>query len=68
MAVSGILGWHNIRGLKMWIELPDEIYAGLATLATVRLVNAKRFSPSFLLRIKILGKTVNFRSDKKGNA
>jgi len=66
MAVSGVLGWHNIRGLKMRIELTDEIYAGLATLATVRLVNAKRFSPSFLLRIKIMGKTVNSDLIKRG--
>jgi len=50
----------------MRIELPDEIYAGLATLATVRLMNAKRFSPSFLLRIKILGKTVTVDLLKRG--
>jgi uncharacterized protein (DUF58 family) len=58
MAVSGIIGWHNIRGLHMQVKLPDEIYAGLATLATVRLVNAKRLSPSFLLRSKVLGNNI----------
>jgi uncharacterized protein (DUF58 family) len=58
MAVSGIAGWHNIRGLRITIELPDEIYAGLATLATVRLTNLKAFAPSFLLNSKVLGNTV----------
>jgi uncharacterized protein (DUF58 family) len=58
MTVSGILGWLNIRGLQMHVELPDEIYAGMATLATVRIFNAKRLFPSFLLAAKVLGKTV----------
>ena len=58
MTVSGILGWLNIRNLHMRVELPDEIYAGVATLATIRLVNAKRLSPSFLLHSKVLGKSV----------
>jgi len=66
MAVSGILGWLNIRGLHMRVELPDEIYAGLATLATVRLVNSKRLSPSFLLRSKVLGGTVTTYLLKSG--
>ena len=42
----------------MRVELPDEIYAGVATLATLRLVNSKRLSPSFLLCSKVLGNTV----------
>lgn len=58
MAVSGICGWLNIRGLKMRIDLPDEIYCGLETLATIRLVNAKRVFPSFLLQAKVLGKSI----------
>jgi uncharacterized protein (DUF58 family) len=58
MAVSGVLGWHNIRGLHIQIDLPDEIYSGLATLATIRIINTKRLFPSFLLRIKVLEKTV----------
>jgi uncharacterized protein (DUF58 family) len=66
MTVSGILGWLNIRGLHMRVELPDEIYAGMATLATVRLVNAKRFFPSFLLCAKVLEKTVTTYLLKSG--
>jgi uncharacterized protein (DUF58 family) len=66
MTVSGILGWLNIRGLHMRVELPDEIYAGMATLATVRLVNAKRFFPSFLLCTRVLGKSVTTYLLKNG--
>jgi uncharacterized protein (DUF58 family) len=58
MAVSGVLGWHNIRGLRIQIDLPDEIYSRLATLATIRIINTKRLFPSFLLRIKVLEKTM----------
>jgi uncharacterized protein (DUF58 family) len=58
MAVSGIAGWRNIRGLSMGLDLPDEIYAGLPTLVTIRLRNHKRLLPSFLLHATIFGKTV----------
>ncbi len=54
MAVSGVLGWLNIRGVNAHLELPDEVYCGLATLATVRLTNSKRLFPSFLLRVTVL--------------
>jgi uncharacterized protein (DUF58 family) len=57
MAASGILGWLNIREMQMMVDLPDEIYCGLPTLATVRLLNAKKFFPSFLIQVKIFGKT-----------
>jgi uncharacterized protein (DUF58 family) len=58
MAVSGIAGWQNIRGLQITVELPDEIYAGLATLATMRIKNSKKVAPSFLLNSTLLGNTV----------
>lgn len=58
MAVTGIAGWHNIRGLRIDITLPDEIYAGVATLAKVRLINRKANSPSFIIRSTVLGNTV----------
>jgi uncharacterized protein (DUF58 family) len=67
MAVSGVLGWHNIRGLTMRIELPDEIYRGLATLVTIRLTNARRFLPAFLLQVRVFGKTVTANLIKKGD-
>ena len=49
MAVSGVSGWQNIKGLRAAIEFPDEIYAGRETFVTVRLDNRKRYIPSFLL-------------------
>ena len=58
MSVTGIVGWHNIRRLGIRIELPDEIYSGLATLVTVRLHNSKRLFPSFLLRSTLLENSV----------
>jgi uncharacterized protein (DUF58 family) len=58
MAVSGVAGWRNIRNLSMRLDLPDEIYAGLPTLITVRLRNDKRLFPSFLLHSTLFGKTV----------
>ena len=67
MAVSGILGWLNIRGLKMRLDLPDEIYCGLATMVTLRLVNAKRRFPSFLLQAKVLGNNVTSNLIKGGD-
>ncbi len=60
MAASGVSGWLNIRRLKVRVILPDEIYCGLATLVTVRLENLKRHFPSFLLRIKVLGREIPF--------
>jgi uncharacterized protein (DUF58 family) len=53
MAVSGIIGWLNIRDLSIVPTLPGEIYAGIDTLLTVRLTNRKRFLPSFLIRFTI---------------
>jgi uncharacterized protein (DUF58 family) len=58
MATSGIAGWNNIRDLSIEVELPDEIYAGLGTLAKVRIRNGKAHYPSFLLNSSILGNTV----------
>jgi len=60
MALSGILGWLNIQGLHVRIDLPDEIYSGHDTFITVRLGNSKRHLPSFLLRMKVGGRTIDF--------
>jgi uncharacterized protein (DUF58 family) len=59
MTVSGVLGWLNIRGLKMHVEMSDEIYCGVATLVTIRLANVKRFFPSFLLQLGIFDRITN---------
>lgn len=60
MSVSGVLGWLNIRGMQLRLDLPDEIYAGLETLVTVRLANGKRRLPSFLIRVRLLDRTADF--------
>ena len=66
MAVSGIFGWLNIRRIGIIIELPDEIYDGTDTMASVRLVNRKSVMASFLIRVKVLGAEVGFTMVKGG--
>ncbi len=66
MALSGVLGWLNIRGLDARLDVPDEIYRGLDTLVTVRLANRKRL-PSFLLTARVCGTTASFHLlDRRG--
>ena len=60
MAVSGLLGWLNIRGLSVEVRLPDEVYAGLETLVTIRIENSKRLLPSFLITATISGSPTSF--------
>ena len=60
MAVSGILGWLNIQGADVFIDLPDEIYCDLETLVTVRLANRRRYLSSFLLTVRVLGGSADF--------
>ncbi len=55
MAVSGLCGWQNIKGLHAVMELSDELYAGRESFVTVRLENRKRYIPSFLLDLTING-------------
>ena len=47
MAVSGLLGWMNIRGLSVSVRLPDEVYAGVQTLVSIRIQNGKGYYPPF---------------------
>jgi uncharacterized protein (DUF58 family) len=54
MVVSGILGRGNLRHLHLDLLFPDEIYAGIPTLITLRLTNGRRRSHAFLLRVLIL--------------
>lgn len=60
MAVSGILGWLNIRGLSVSVLLPDELYAGLPTLVSVRIENKKKLLPSFLITAAVSGHSTSF--------
>lgn len=60
MAVSGLLGWMNIRGLSLNVHLPDEVYAGTKTLASVQIENRKKYLPSFLVTATIAGNPTSF--------
>ena len=60
MAVSGVLGWLNIRGLSVSVQIPDELYAGVKTLVSVRIENRKRLLPSFLITAAVSGSPTPF--------
>lgn len=66
MSVSGVLGWLNIQGVEAAIDPPEEIYSGLETLITVRLVNKRRYLPSFLLQVNLLGEKAKFDIVERG--
>ncbi|WP_291316635.1 DUF58 domain-containing protein [Desulfuromonas sp.] len=53
MAVSGVLGKTNLEKLELRLELPEELYDGVQTLATLHLANRRRL-PAFLLHIFLL--------------
>lgn len=67
MAVSGFLGWVNIRKIKVALVFPDEIYAGKDVFVTVRLENRKKVMHSFLLRVDAFGKSLRFPLLEKGS-
>lgn len=50
----------NIRGLRVTVAFPDEIYEGSDTLAIVRLENRKKMVPSFLIRVDACDAHVGF--------
>ncbi|WP_215906767.1 DUF58 domain-containing protein [Geomonas propionica] len=60
MAITGVLGWLNIRGLALSVHLPDEVYAGTDTFLSITLENRKRYLPSFLIRVGVLGGSTSF--------
>ncbi|HJV35434.1 DUF58 domain-containing protein [Geomonas sp.] len=60
MAVTGLLGWMNIRQLSVGVQLPDELYAGTQTLASIRIENRKRLLPSFLVTATLAGSPTSF--------
>jgi uncharacterized protein (DUF58 family) len=65
MAVSGCAGWMNIRGIRVTVAFPDEIYDGIDTLVIVRLENRKMMMPSFLLRVDAGAAAVGFNVIEK---
>ena len=52
MAVSGLIGRYNLAALELEVTAPDELFAGVETLASVRLYNRKRF-PAFLVTVEV---------------
>ena len=55
MAVSGLLGRGNLYSLELQAETPDEVYAGIETLVTIRLRNRRRRLPACLLHLDLAG-------------
>lgn len=55
MVVSGWLGRNNLAKLRLDVQLPDEIYDGVETLATVRLHNRQRWLPACLVKLQFEG-------------
>ena len=53
MAITGIFGLHNLQGLHILINPPDEIYRSLPTQLTLQITNRRRLLPYCLLHLKI---------------
>ncbi len=51
MGISGFAGKRNIYGIKIELDIPEEIYANRDTPIKIVIKNNKRFLPSFILRI-----------------
>jgi len=60
MAVSGFVGWLNIRNIGIAVDFPDEIYAGKEVFVPLHLENRKKRMPSFLLRVDAFGRSLSF--------
>jgi len=68
MAISGVMGKSNLDRLEVSLELPDEIYAGHATLARVRLANRRRRFPAFLIEVVLGEARVTFPLVRAGES
>lgn len=53
MASTGFAGKRNIEGYQLELDAPDEVYAGIPTLLTLRIANPRRFFPALLLRAEL---------------
>jgi uncharacterized protein (DUF58 family) len=51
VVVSGLLSEMSMRGLRLGLRVPDEVFAGRPALFAVAVVNAKRRLPSYSLAI-----------------
>lgn len=52
MSVTGLAGMLNIRKLVPELIPPAEVFAGIATPFRLRILNNKRWMPSFLIRVE----------------
>lgn len=55
MSVTGLAGMCNLKKLIPELLPPSEIFAGSAAMFKLRVVNAKRYLPSFLITVSIPG-------------
>lgn len=53
--VSGLLSEMSMRGLRLSLRVPDEVFAGRAALFAVTVVNGKRRLPSYSLALSAPG-------------
>jgi uncharacterized protein (DUF58 family) len=51
LALSGILGHRNLRGVGLRLVAPDEVWAGRSVSVRAELVNRRRRMPAFLLAL-----------------
>ena len=54
--VSGVLSEQSMRRLRLAAVLPEEIYAGRATVVGARLANRKRWLPSYSVALETEGR------------
>ena len=53
LGVSGFFGKSNIAGVAIELGMPGEIYSNAEFPLKVRLVNKRRYLPSFLIRVQV---------------
>src|SRR5215470_578496 len=61
IVVSGLLSEMSMRGLRLGLRVPDEIFAGQPALFAVTVVNGKRRLPSYSLALAAPGHGVIVR-------
>lgn len=60
MFLAGVFGKRNVEGLDLEINFPDEMYANKEAFIKIKLINKKKFFPSFLIRVLIKDFNVSY--------